>query len=159
MAKVRRTTQLICHLTHLVGTGRELLVSDLPTLRDILSCGEAGCNVYAFQAYIKYSCTRVKKVPLNDLIHIKGQREKNGSKGPHQIGNPDRLEHNRIMRTLERRKNEKTVETRRVEKATKVRDKGMEKGNIEFFHNNACNSEASSNLSRKYYAIPNVSPR
>ncbi|CAB4059149.1 unnamed protein product [Lepeophtheirus salmonis] len=39
-------------------------------------------------------------------MNVVGEK-KNGSKRPHQIGNPDELEHNRIMRTLEGKEREK----------------------------------------------------
>ena len=39
MAQVRTRTNSSYHLSHLVVNGRELLVSELPTLRDILRYG------------------------------------------------------------------------------------------------------------------------
>ena len=214
MAKVKTRTQSHSHLTNLAGSGRELLVSDLPTLRDILrygiylreqseenkcnysvdqlvedifpvlicqwrkanalfkppvindkrtiiiklkevwnqatnfslgrgkldakerfnvkldklfdilnckceltSCDGAGCEGCVTQAHIKCSCTREKRIPVKDLAYIKGQREKVGSKGPHQMVGPDLPEHKRQVRTLER----KVMEKKMAEKAEKRR--------------------------------------
>ena len=48
-------------------------------------------------------CTKpTLTVPLKDLVYIKGQKEKVGSIGPHQIGPPDLPEHRRQLGTLKR---------------------------------------------------------
>ncbi|KAI4806672.1 hypothetical protein KUCAC02_017487 [Chaenocephalus aceratus] len=156
MAQVKTRAKSTSHLSNLVGTGRELLVSELPTVRDILrygiylrdqskddrrnypvdqlvddifpgligqwskanalfkppvinekvtimpklkecqsSCERGGCDGCVMQAHINCSCSREKRIPLKDLAYIKGQKEKVGSKRPHQMGAPDLQEHKR----------------------------------------------------------------
>src|SRR5688572_16109171 len=57
---------------------------------DIKSCADAGCNSACFSGvHISCDCSREKKIPVIELAFIKGQREKVGSIGPHQIGPVD----------------------------------------------------------------------
>ena len=82
----------------------------------ITSCEEAGCEGCEIQAHINCFCVREKKIPSKDLSYIKGQKEKVGSKGPHQIGTPDLPEHKRQMRTLERQEMAVKAKKRRSSK-------------------------------------------
>ncbi|KAK1886299.1 3-deoxy-D-manno-octulosonic acid kinase [Dissostichus eleginoides] len=61
----------------------------------ITSCEGGGCDGCVIQAHINCSCSREKRIPLKDLAYTKGQKEKVGSKGSHQIGGPDLQEHKR----------------------------------------------------------------
>jgi len=47
-------------------------------------------------------CSREKKIPMIELAFIKGQREKVGSIGPHQIGPVDLPENRRQLLQNER---------------------------------------------------------
>ncbi|KAL3045400.1 hypothetical protein OYC64_013634 [Pagothenia borchgrevinki] len=82
----------------------------------ITSCEGGGCDSCVIQAHINCSCSREKRIPLKDLAYIKGQKEKVGSKGPHQMGAPDLQEHKRQVRTLERQGMENMAEERRRSK-------------------------------------------
>ena len=59
------------------------------------------------QAHINCSCSREKTIPVKELAYIKGQKEKVGSKGPHQMGGPDLPEHKRQVKKLERQDGER----------------------------------------------------
>ena len=51
-------------------------------------CEQAGCEGCVIEAHINCSCSKERKIPVKDLAYIKGQKEKVGSKGPHQMGDP-----------------------------------------------------------------------
>uniref|UniRef100_UPI00358F4F97 uncharacterized protein n=1 Tax=Myxine glutinosa TaxID=7769 RepID=UPI00358F4F97 len=105
---------------------KERFIVKLDKLFDILtckcqitSCEGGGCEAgegCVIQAHINCSCSREKMIPVKDLAYIKGQKEKVGSKGPHQMGSPDLPEHKRQVRTLERQENKKNAEKRRRSK-------------------------------------------
>ena len=59
MDRVRTRTNSSSHLSNLVGTGRELLVSELPTARDILRYG-----IYLRE----HSIDDKRNYPLDELI-------------------------------------------------------------------------------------------
>lgn len=82
----------------------------------ITNCEEEGCEGCVNQAHINCSCSREKKIPVKELAYIKGQKEKVGSKGPHQMGGPDLPEHKRQVKKLERQGMEKKGEERRRSK-------------------------------------------
>ena len=86
------------------------------------------------QAHINCSCSREKKIPVKELAYIKGQKEKVGSKGPHQMGGPDLPEHKRQVKKLERQGMEKKGEERRRSKgeSSAAAEKAAKK-NIERF--------------------------
>ena len=75
---------------------KERFIVKLDQLFDILSCKcqissceQAGCEGCVIKAHIICSCSKERKIPVKDLAYIKGQKEKVGSKGPHQMGSPD----------------------------------------------------------------------
>lgn len=57
------------------------------------------------------TCPKVMKIPVTELAFIKGQREKTGSIGPHQIGLPDLPEHNRQVKKRKRQEDERIRHT------------------------------------------------
>eukprot|EP00919_Chromeraceae_sp_WS-2016_P011902 GHVR01027830.1.p1 GENE.GHVR01027830.1~~GHVR01027830.1.p1 ORF type:complete len:164 (+),score=39.48 GHVR01027830.1:141-632(+) len=71
---------------------------------------------------------------MKDLAYIKGQKEKIGSKGPHQMGAPDLPEHERQVRTLERQGVDKKAEKwrRSMEENVAAAEKAARK-NVERF--------------------------
>jgi len=79
----------------------------------ITICEEEGC---VNQAQINCSCCREKKIPVKELAYIKGQTEKVGSIGPHQMGGPDLPEHKRQVKTLDRQEIENKAKKRRRSK-------------------------------------------
>jgi hypothetical protein len=82
----------------------------------IISCEEAGCEGCENQAHINCSCNRERKIPSKELGYVKGQKEKTGSKGPHQMGTPDVQEHKRQVKKIEREQAERLAEKRRRSK-------------------------------------------
>ena len=66
---------------------------------DIILCNDFGCpEDCKLQVHISCNCSRDKKIPIQELIFIKGQREKIGSIGSHQMGLPDLPEHRRQVK-------------------------------------------------------------
>ena len=65
---------------------------------------------------MKCTCSKEKKIPVKDIPFIKGQREKVGSKGPHQMGLADVPEHKRQMKAIERKEKEEDVMLKRMQK-------------------------------------------
>ncbi|KAI4831651.1 hypothetical protein KUCAC02_001187 [Chaenocephalus aceratus] len=84
----------------------------------ISSCERGGCDGCVIQDNINCSCSGEKRIPLKDITYIKGQKEKVGSKGPHQMGAPNLQEHKRQVGTLERQGMEKE-ERRRSKEETR----------------------------------------
>ncbi|KAG7176821.1 putative leucine zipper transcription factor-like protein 1-like 3 [Homarus americanus] len=71
--------------------GLDRLFNILSCKYQIRSCAEVGCSPdCAREAHIDCRCSREMKIP-----YIKGQREKVGSVGPHQIGPVDIPGHRR----------------------------------------------------------------
>lgn len=102
---------------------KERFIVKLDQLFDILSCKcqissceQAGCEGCVIKAHIICSCSKERKIPVKDLAYIKGQKEKVGSKGPHQMGSPDLTEHRRQVRALEMEKMQKEREKLRRSK-------------------------------------------
>nr|XP_027220371.1 uncharacterized protein LOC113812651 [Penaeus vannamei] len=79
----------------------------------ITICEEEGC---VNQAQINCSCCREKKIPVKELAYVKGQKEKVGGIGPHQMGGPDLLKHKRQVKTLDRQEIENKAKKRRRSK-------------------------------------------
>src|SRR6218665_1732188 len=97
---------------------KEAFTPKLDKLFDILNCkcemfvcsefgcfGDAGCSK---GAHINCTCPKEMKIP--ELAFIKGQREKTGSIGPHQIG-PNLPEHNRQVKKRKRQEDERRRHT------------------------------------------------
>ena len=83
----------------------------------IVSCLENGCLPGCTQeAHITCTCPKDMKIPVKDIAFIKGQREKVGSKGPHQMATKDIPEHNRQVRAMERKKKEEEAMAKKEEK-------------------------------------------
>ncbi|KAG7165348.1 putative leucine zipper transcription factor-like protein 1-like 4 [Homarus americanus] len=71
----------------------------------IRSCAEVDCSLNcAREAHIDFSCSREMKIPGKELLYIKGQKEKVGSVGPHQIGPVEIREHKRQVAATQRQK-------------------------------------------------------
>lgn len=116
---------------------KEAFIATLDKLFDILNCkceiklcsefegkcpGGAGCK---YEVHISCSCSKSMKIPIKELVFIKGQREKIGSVGQHQIGLPDLCDHRiqikkqkrqeddlrRISEYQQKKKKELTVQT------------------------------------------------
>ena len=95
---------------------KEAFASKLEKLFDILNCkcdivlcSEFGCSKVASckkEAHINCSCPKEMKIPVKELIFIKGQRDKTGSIGPYQIGLPDLPEHKRQVKKQKRQEDE-----------------------------------------------------
>lgn len=109
------------------GDAKKQFVTKLDKLFDILnckcqitSCEDEGCEGCVIQAHIKCSCSREKKIPIKDLAYIKGQKEKAGSKGPHQMGGPDLPEHNRQAKILERQLMKNKAKKRKISKEENI---------------------------------------
>ena len=64
---------------------------NIPTCKcDIKSCTDVGCSSTCVSGiHIFCDCSREKKIPVIELAFMKGQREKFGSIGLHQIGPVD----------------------------------------------------------------------
>jgi len=78
---------------------KEIFAAKLDKLFDILNCrcqicfgSEFGCPADSGcrkEAHINCTCPKEMRIPVTELAFVKGQREKTGSIGPHQIGLPD----------------------------------------------------------------------
>lgn len=96
---------------------KEAFTSKLDHLLDILNCkckiflcSEFGCPADADckkEAHINCTCPKDMKIPVKELAFIKGQRDKIGSIGPHQIGLPDVPEHKRQIKKRKRQDDER----------------------------------------------------
>ena len=58
----------------------------------ISSCVDVQCQGCNVNAHISCTCPQNAKIPLKDLAYIKGQKDKVGSIGPHQMTSPDHIE-------------------------------------------------------------------
>ena len=96
---------------------KEAFTAKLDKLFDILNCkckivlcSEFGCLADAAckkESHINCTCPKEMKIPVKELAFIRGQRDKTGSFGPHQIGLPDVPEHNRQVKKQKREEDEK----------------------------------------------------
>lgn len=109
---------------------------DLLTCKCIIrSCAETQCNSACVSSvHIFCDCRRDTKIPFIELAFIKGQREKVGSVGPHQIGSVDFQECRR--QDMQKRRLEKIVEAtekkkRKSEKKTVEEEDVMQKYMLE----------------------------
>ncbi|KAG7163039.1 hypothetical protein Hamer_G002095 [Homarus americanus] len=69
----------------------------------VRSCIELGCNpVCNSEDHIDCRCRKEQMIPVQELAFIRGQREKVGSIGPHQMGLADCLETRRQKAMLYR---------------------------------------------------------
>ena len=73
------------HFNSLIGTERDLLPSELPTLQEIL-------------------------ISVKEFAFTKGQRDKIGSIGPHQIGLPDIPEKKKLLKRQKREEERKWLD-------------------------------------------------
>ena len=132
-------------------------------------CKEVDCEGCDINAHISCSCERQKKIPVKELFYIKGQREKIGSRGSHQIGAPDLVESKKVMKKMERIEFEKRAMKKRMskEKDDIVREKIAREEVDAFFGEEidemeeACQSDneneaGSSKEKRNYESIRNV---
>ena len=62
----------------------------------ISSCDDVQCQGCKVNAHISCICPQGSKIPLKELVYIKGQRAKIGSKGPHQMACSDNAESKRL---------------------------------------------------------------
>ena len=77
---------------------------------EIVSCGQYSCPPDCKrEIHINCACPKEKKIPLIEIAFIKGQRDKTGFVGPHQMGLPDFPEHHRQVKQQTRQE----AETRR----------------------------------------------
>lgn len=93
---------------------KEAFASKLDKLFDILNCkcdiflcSDFDCPGCKREAHINCMCSKKMKIPVNELAFIKGQRDKVGSFGPHQIGLPDLPEHNRLVKKQKRQEDQR----------------------------------------------------
>ena len=139
----------------------------------IRTCEEVGCNGCEVQSHINCSCSKEKKIPIKDLSYIKGQKEKIGSKGPHQIAGPDIPEHKKQSRSLERKNIEENRDRKRrskeeyntiAEKVAKEKvmhffaddvDAEQEEFNEEI-HYSVNEGASSTKIKKNYDEIPNI---
>ena len=78
----------------------------------ISSCVDVQCQGCNVNAHISCTCPQNAKIPLKDLAYIKGQKDKVGSIGPHQMTSPDHIE---------KRKQEKRNIRENKDKASKIK--------------------------------------
>ena len=114
---------------------KEAFTSKLDRLFDILNCkcnilfcSEFDCPGCQREAHINCLCSKEKKIPVNELAFIKGQRDKIGSFGPHQIGLPDLPEHNRLVKKQIRQEDQR----KRIAKHKQVSDISLISSEITF---------------------------
>ena len=134
-SKVRIKTKLkaVWDQANKVSAGRarleekERFLNKLDRLLDILtckceikSCADVGCSsACVSEAHIDCTCSKDAKIPVIELAFIKGQREKVGSVGPHQIGPVDFHETKRQKLQRERQEKRKDDEEKRKVKCEK----------------------------------------
>ncbi|KAG7170868.1 hypothetical protein Hamer_G012430 [Homarus americanus] len=108
---------------------KQTFIQGLDRLFDILSCKwqirsctKVDCSPdCAREAHIDCSCSREMKIPVKELLYIKGQREKVGSVGPHQIGPVDIPEHRRQVAATQRQERREAEERRKRKLEESVR--------------------------------------
>ena len=115
-AKVHERNQFMVKL--------EKLMDILTCKCDIKACSDLGCSSACVSGvHIACDCCRESKIPVIELAYIKGQREKVGSVGPHQMGPVDfpetkrqALQKEKLATRKEKEENRrKKSETRKVE--------------------------------------------
>lgn len=89
---------------------------------EIKSCPDAGCKFACLTGvHLLCECSRHQKIPVIELEFIKGQREKVGSTGLHQIGLVDFPETKRQSLQKERQaKRKEAEEKRRLKSETQI---------------------------------------
>lgn len=99
---------------------------------EIKTCTEVSCSSACLNGvHIFCDCSKDKKIPVIELAFIKGQREKVGSVGPHQIGPVDLPETRRQAEQKERQKQKKQSEEKRRKKYEKEHEEVMQQCMLE----------------------------